>query len=151
MVVDRFSKHGHFTTIKHPYTALQVALKCSLKTFLDWTACPHPLYVIRTPLSIVTFGENCFISMASSLNSAAHTTHKLMAKRRLLSRRMKCTSGASRALTQNSGLNGYHGLSFVTIQVFIPPQREHHLKLFMAVLHHILSYVPSTTKNATVE
>jgi hypothetical protein len=38
-------------------------------------------------------------------------------------------------------LNGYHGLSFVTIQVSIPPQSEHHLKLFMALLHHIFCHM----------
>lgn len=81
VVVDRFSKYGHFTAIKNPYTAPQVAQVFFAEIF-RLHSLPSSMCVTETPLSLVSFGVNCSISMVSNSGLALHITRRQMAKRK---------------------------------------------------------------------
>ena len=55
VVVDQLYKYAHFCDIQHPIT-LVVVSQILLKIFFKSMACLLPLYLIVTPLSLVSFG-----------------------------------------------------------------------------------------------
>jgi len=75
VVVDRFSKYGHFSPLKHPYTVPQVA-----QTFFEVIfVCMEfllPSYLIGTLCSLEFFGGSSYAFMARNSTLALPITPK---------------------------------------------------------------------------
>lgn len=58
VVVDKFSKYGHFIPIHHPYTAIQIA-KLFLDNIYKLHGLPKAIISDRDPILLATCGRNC--------------------------------------------------------------------------------------------
>lgn len=81
VVVDRFSKYGHFLPLAHLYTASTVA-HLFLSNISNFTACHSPSSLIAILFSLAGFGVNCSNCKAFRLLSVPPITRNQMVKRR---------------------------------------------------------------------
>lgn len=81
VIVDRLSKYAYFITLKHPFSAKQVAAK-----FIDKVVRKHGFLslssLIETIFSLAIFGRNYLLLWGLYLREARHSTHKQMDKQK---------------------------------------------------------------------
>jgi hypothetical protein len=81
VVVDRLSKYGHFTPLKHPYTAAQLA-QTFFEVIFKLHGIPSSIVCDRDPSLLEFFGGSSSASTGLSSTSAPPIIPKQTAKRK---------------------------------------------------------------------
>ncbi|XP_068651580.1 uncharacterized protein [Aristolochia californica] len=122
VVVDCFSKYGHFIALSHPYIAVHLA-----QIFMDNIVRLHRLLETitsdRDALFTSTFWKDLFRLQGTKLAFSSAYHPRLMGKQRLSTAQWRCICAALWAIIQKLGSAGLSGSNSATTLPTTPPSR----------------------------